>query len=364
LVLSDKGGDNAQVEVIAEALPWPCQVKRMIVLARFAQGKPPVTPSLHHIDFARSDRLEAPWPDLVITIGRRMSMVALWIQEQSQGRTRIALIGAPKGQIDRFDLAVISEQYRSAPRPNTMRVRYPLQRIDRAAVAAETAAWRDELAALPRPLIAVMVGGTTKEVRFDAETAERLGRDLTATAAESGGSLYVTTSRRTPTAVVEALQRTLPADAVLHRWRADAMRNPYRALLGTADRFIVTSDSLSMQMEIARLGRPLEIYRLPAGSWFSAGPLSDLADGILGSKRLRLGLLAALERRLGRFLDWVGSLRHHRDLMAIPRRLVADGYARWFGQPSPADAAAHREMPDELPEVVARLTALMERAPR
>jgi light-regulated signal transduction histidine kinase (bacteriophytochrome) len=75
----------------------------------------------------------------------------------------------------------------------------------------------------------------------------------------------------------------------------------------------------------------------------------------LGSKLLGLELLDRLERRLGKFLDWVGSLRHHRDLMAIPRRLVADGYAVWFGQPFLLET---RIPPDELAEVVARLVAL------
>ena len=43
---------------------------------RYVDGKPWVRPSLHHIDLARSDALEPPWPDLIITVGRRPSMAA------------------------------------------------------------------------------------------------------------------------------------------------------------------------------------------------------------------------------------------------------------------------------------------------
>ena len=39
--------------------------------------------------------------------------------------------------------------------------------------------------------------------------------------------------------------------------------NPYLALLGLADRFVVTSDSVTMMVEVARLGRPLAIFELP-----------------------------------------------------------------------------------------------------
>ena len=36
-------------------------------------------------------------------------------------------------------------------------------------------------------------------------------------------------------------------------------------LLGLADGFVVTGDSISMMVEIARLGRPLAIFDLPTG---------------------------------------------------------------------------------------------------
>jgi hypothetical protein len=167
------------------------------------------------------------------------------------------------------------------------------------------------------------------------------------------GSLFVTTSRRTPPEVIAVLERQLPADAVLHRWSADQPRNPYRALLGLADCFVITSDSLSMQMEVARLGRPLAIYPLPASSLLAAGPLSSLVEG-------KLRFAARLERVVGNALDRVGALRHHRDLTAIPRRLVKDGYAVWFGAPFPPEGAGPG---DELAGVVARITALLSDRP-
>jgi len=358
LILSDKAGDNAQVMAVADALPWPAEMRRIAVQPRYALGKPTVAPSLDHIDAAQSDALLPPWPDLVITIGRRMSSVALWIKERSGGHTKIALLGAPKGLVRRFDLAVVSDQYRTAPRANTLRIHYPLQRIDRQSIADEAALWQAEFAALPRPIVAAMIGGLTKEVRFDAATAGRLGCDLARLTQEGRGSLVITTSRRTPPEAVAALKATLPADAKLFEWPASGGRNPYRALLHLADRFVVTSDSLSMQMEIARLGRPLAIYCLPAGGVFAGGPLSALADGILGSRLFGGRALRDWERQIGAGLDWLGSLRHHRDILAVPRRLVADGHAVWFGQPFPA---AVPPPPDELPAVVHRLRALIER---
>jgi mitochondrial fission protein ELM1 len=355
LILSEKSGDNGQIHAIADSLPWPCETRHIAVRERYVLGKPRVAPSLYHVDWQRSDTLEPPWPDLVIAVGRRMSMVALWIKEQSGGRTRIALIGAPKGKADQFDLAVVSDQYRYPPRHNLLQIRYPLQRIERTAIAAEAAAWRSEFATLPRPLIAVMIGGLTKEVRFDEATSIRLARDLAAFDQDLQGTLFVTTSRRTPAHAVAALRSELAAGSIVHEWRPGDERNPYRALLGLADLFVVTSDSLSMQMEIARLRRKLAIYALPPSSRLTAGPLSSLTDGMLGSRVLPGSFARRCEQRLGRAIDRIGAFRHHRDLTAIPRRLVADGHAVWFGQRFPDIAPA---LPDELPGVVARLVAL------
>jgi mitochondrial fission protein ELM1 len=334
LILSEKTGDNAQLLALAEVLPWPCQMKRVEVREPYVRGKPRVTASLHHIDPLRSDALRPPWPDLVIAIGRRMSMVALWIQDQSAGRTRVVLIGAPKRLAHRFDLTVVSEQYRQAPRSNSMRITYPLQRIDERAIAAEAEASRGAFECLPRPLVAVLVGGSTKAVRFDAAVAAQLARDAAELVRKEQGTLLVATSRRTPPDVVKVLARELPTGAMLYRWTADGSRNPYRALLGLADRFVVTSDSLSMMMEIARLGRPLAIYRVPDSSWLARSPLARLTT----------------TRRLA-------AIGRHRNLMAIPQALVRDGFAVWFGAPF---QLAGRRPPDELARVAERIVALMQ----
>ena len=94
LLLGDKPGDNAQVEAVALALGWPCE-RRTLHWARYTARKAAFRATLDHVDRARSDPLEPPWPDLVLTIGRRPSMVALWIEAQSGGRTRWCCSASP-----------------------------------------------------------------------------------------------------------------------------------------------------------------------------------------------------------------------------------------------------------------------------
>lgn len=320
LLLGEKPGDNGQARVLADALGWPVETRTLRMQAEWVLGKPPVRPSLAHVDLARSDRLEPPWPELLITVGRRLSSAALWVQRESRGTTKLVLIGKPRRHSDRFDLVVAGAQYRIGARRNVVRIGLPLIRIDPAAVEAAAAAWHDRLAAAPRPLLALLVGGPTKAVRFDAAVARELAASAAADAARAGGSLYVCTSRRTPEAVLDALAAALPAGTPLHRWRPDDPENPYLALLGLADRFAVTADSVTMMLEVARLGRPLAIARLPA-------------------------------RR-----SWLRALTRSRDLDAVTRLLLARGLAVELGQ---AWRPATGGLDDDVPAVVARIRTLV-----
>ena len=320
LLESEKLGDNAQLRVVADALDMPLESRRLVMKPRYRLGKPFVRPSLHHVDLAASDALEGPWPDLVICTGRRMSMVALWIQKQSGGRTKLVLIGKPRRLLSRFALVVAAAQYDLPERPNILRITLPLMRLDAAELEAEARAWKGRLDALPRPLTAVLVGGPVRVAVFDAEATRRLAEGVKAIQARDGGTVYAVTSRRTQPHVIEALEAALPEGSPLHRFDQGG-DNPYRALLACADRFVVTSDSLSMMAEVARLGHTLAIFTLSPSRW-----------------------------RLGAWL------RRPRNLDALPALLFARGLAVPLGEPFQPPAGPP---PDELAEVAARIRALV-----
>ena len=71
LLISDKLGDNAQATALADSLGWSYEVRRVLPKPEWVLGKPPFRPGLEHLDLARSDPLAPPWPDILITIGRR-----------------------------------------------------------------------------------------------------------------------------------------------------------------------------------------------------------------------------------------------------------------------------------------------------
>lgn len=345
------------MEALARALPWTCERKDLVVRDEWLRAKPRVEPSLHHLDLARSAPLEPPWPDAVLTIGRRPSMAALWVRARSGGRTRIVLLGKPSGRLADFDLVIGSAETQLPPLPNVFKIGLPLMRVDARAVAREGARWRPRLAALPRPLVGFLVGGPTGPFRFDAGVVARLVERAARVSAE-GGTPYLVTSRRTPTAVTDALEAGWPAAAPVHRWGGDPSDNPYLALLGLADGLVVSADSVSMLVEVARLGRPLAILPLPTGR---LGALDQLRR--VGTRRLFApeGERARdrLRRALARGLFRTGLVRHTRDFGAVHAWLLERGLAVLADEPFRAPAAA---VPDDAALAAARVRVLLEGA--
>ena len=326
LLLGAKPGDNGQVLALAEALGWPFEAKRMAYRPTELLTNRLLGVTLLGLDPARSSPLEPPWPELVITAGRRNEPVARWIRRQAGGRDRVKLvhIGRPWAPLDEFDLIVTTPQYALPERPPVLHTEAPMHRINAARLAEAALAWRDRLKALPEPWIAVMLGGHVGRWTFDVPAGRELAERVNRMAEASGGSLLVSTSARTPADVVEAFVGALRVPHHLYRWRRDDPDNPYFAFLALAQQIVVTSDSMSMLVEAIATGKPVHIFDLAtaahARSW-------QLPNG------------RAIVWWLGR---WFGPRQLLRNVTAIHQGQVAAGRAVWLGEPWPAD---HKSVP-------------------
>ena len=356
IVLGDKPGDNAQVRAIQQALPWVCVDKHIQVLDAFILGKPRVGPTLYHIDRARSDPLEPPWPDLILTSGRRPANVALWIREQSGGHTRIVLIGKPSTRLDDYDLVIYSAENQFPPLANLQAISLPLMRVDENLIAQAAEEWEPRFRSLPRPLIAFLIGGPTGPFVFTPSTTRGLLDYIARIVGETGGTPYITTSRRTPPDVVSALQAGLPSAARLFAWSAEAAENPYRGLLGLADGFVVTGDSISMMVEVIRLRKPLAIFPVPVSA-LGALDQSRRAFTRWLFRAENDGFADRLRQRLAGMLYRLRIVTQTRDFTAFHDMLVDNGLAGYAGDTLPQPPTAR--VPDDLGIAVQRILALM-----
>ncbi len=203
-------------------------------------------------------------PDMVIATGGRLGAVARAIKRRSGATCYLIQIMSPGAGAADFDLIAAPRHDRGGRAPNRIETTGAPHRVTAARLADAAEHWRGRLEHLPRPWIAVLVGGTTRKRAFDATLAAELGNKATALARGRGGSLLVSTSRRTGPGAAAALEAAIDAPCYLHRWREDGEDNPYFGFLGLGDGAIVTGDSMSMCSEACATGKPVYIFAPPA----------------------------------------------------------------------------------------------------
>ncbi len=263
VLADDRPGNVNQALGVAEALGWPFTVKQ-IRYGRVAHlPNWLLAASTHGMMATARLELTPPWPELVIAAGRRTAPIARWVKRQ-QPSAFLAQIMWPGSARD-FDLIAVPEHDRAKLGPEVLPTIGAPHRLTPAVLQGALPAITALVADLPRPRIACLVGGSSRRIPCTPEDARRLGAAASALAAEQGGSLLVTTSRRTGLACEDALAGALTAPHRLHRWSADGT-NPYIGFMAAADAVIVTSDSASMATEAAATGKPVFLFTLAAGT--------------------------------------------------------------------------------------------------
>ena len=352
-----RAGDNTQVLALAEALPYP--VRR--IKPKYRRFEALINwPHLggHLLGWKRESaaELKQPWPDLVITAGRRNEAAARWIQEQSGGKTKIVHLGRPWGQLDVSDLIVSPPQYRLPARDNVLEIEAPLHRVTADRLARESEAWKDKIADHARPFIAVLVGGDSGSYILDRLASERLAEELNSLAKAEDATLLITTSRRTRPDAVEGLRSRLQAPYVLYEWKEDAAANPYFGFLGLADSIVVTGDSVSMITEACATGKPVYLFDVGTGENSMRRALKPFRKA---DKMTRARSTLSTRRLIGkayRALLKYGPKRVTRDITLVHRRFLKSGAVAWLGEDKPE---GRTPAADQMPRAVERVEALM-----
>lgn len=356
VLTSGRTGDDKQSLRLATALGVPFSEKKIVFEDSARAWRIMLGPSLATVDATRSDVLEGPWPRVVISTGWRQVPVVRWIKQQARGRTRLVQMNRPPGP-KHFDLVLSPPQYGVPPRDNVVQLDWPLQLPpDSARLESARAEWSERLDPLPRPWTVVLLGGASHPFDLDRAAAERLFEGVAARARTQGGSLLISTSRRTPEPaleVVRAAAASMGPRAYLYEWQPDARDNPYVAFLAGGDEFVITPDSISMLVEVGRLGRPIAIAPHTRAESFSKDLRTRLkrifhgpSDRPQSSPREVVSDLASL---LG--------LKYMRDLGGVSQRMIAGGWAGHF--PDFAGGADHPIPDDDFARVTERVRGFL-----
>lgn len=195
-----------------------------------------------------------PWPDLVISSGRKSIAASRYIKKQSHGKTIIVHIQDPRVPCPDFDLICVPEHDPMRGK-NVFVTQAAPNRITQDRIEAEMQKFLF-LAKLARPRIAVLIGGKSKAYDLDRPTTERLIQELF----PLKGSLMLTCSRRTGEENKRLIE-TAFKKSTNYVWDGQG-ENPYLAMLGYADYILVTADSTSMMSDAATTGKPVYMLNL------------------------------------------------------------------------------------------------------
>ena len=200
-----------------------------------------------------TEPLTAPWPDILITSGRKSIAASRYIKKQSDGKTFTVQAQDPRINTKHFDMVAVP-QHDPTRGDNVFVSTATPNRITAEKLETAKAEFAHLFQNISSPRIAVLIGGSTKRHIFTTSENLALIEKL-----KPIPNLMITTSRRTGEENTSLIKRNLtrPENFI---W--DGLSpNPYMGMLAWADVILVTADSTSMISEAATTGKP--VYVLP-----------------------------------------------------------------------------------------------------
>lgn len=270
-----RAGNAAQVRAVVQALSETRRWMQIAHIAGVGHKSDPITlnprapwtwlpgakwPSpLKALPVEQRRQLVSPWPNIWIAAGRRSAPYSAALRQWSGGKSFTVQILDPKVDPALFDLVVVPEHDRLTG-PNVMTTVGSPSHFSEDAIEEAGQLFADLADARGRSAL-VVLGGSSKAHKFTQANAAALERQLE-DVSKQGWRLRMTTSRRTPVAVV-ARMRSLADRIGASFWAsAEDGPNPYLGWLLYSDVAIVTEDSANMLSDAAWHGLPIHMVRL------------------------------------------------------------------------------------------------------
>lgn len=260
-------GMEAQIKALAQVLGLTPQMKRITVAAPWAWlpnrcYASPLKRLLVPYFLARGrEELAEPYPDLVISCGRKGAMVAMGLRARiKEGSTKFIHIQDPLVDARHFDL-VVAMQHDHITGSNVLKTRFALHTITPAALDKLKNQYVPRFTSYPDPKTVVLIGGSTNKYTLTPGAMMKVITTLQSVASHTPGSLLISPSRRTDPEYIDMLKATFAGNDRVYIYDG-AGDNPYLGMLALAQTLIVTNDSVNMMSEAAATGRPLYLIML------------------------------------------------------------------------------------------------------
>lgn len=253
-------------EAISRRAPIKLTTKRVQLRTPWRWLPAGFTPSPRQALAIGADAIERPWPDIWIGCGRASIPFSLGVKRWSNDQTFVVQLQDPRVNPREFDV-VVPPIHDKLEGPNVLPIVGACHRVTPERLDEAVLDYPAPLEDMASPRFAVLIGGKSKRQDISPQRARDIADALTRVQRETGGTLWVTLSRRTSEAAKLQLRTYLaPHCAIFYE---NEGVNPYFAMLGAADHVFVTADSVNMATEAAATGKPIHILSVDG----SAGKL-------------------------------------------------------------------------------------------
>lgn len=256
-----RAGNARQAEALASALAAGGPASTLTLAPRapwrwFAPRRIPGATGAFGPEFARLlDAAPGIAPRIAIGCGRQAALATRLLRERGW---RAVQILDPRLDPCHWDAVVVPEHDRLRG-DNVLTLLGGLHPVDDAWLARARVDFA-AFGALPGPRTAVLLGGSSAHARFDRMAFEVMATKLEAVLVRDGGSVMITTSRRTDPELIAALAHRYDGTPGVV-WRGpDDGPNPYPGLLAWADRIVCSPDSVNMVSEACATRVPVFVF--------------------------------------------------------------------------------------------------------
>lgn len=202
------------------------------------------------------------FPKYAISAGRRSVSALLGLKRKSKNQTKIIQIMNPEVAFSQFDFIILpSHDKIKSHSDNVIQTIGSLSKINDESIASECKKFENEFLPITKIKIAVLLGGKSRHGEFDETSAIFLSKQLSEIANNMNAILFVSNSRRTGDKISDLINENLKCDFKFFDYKKIAKeKNPYLAIVGFSDYFIVSGDSVSMISEVCSTGKPVYIF--------------------------------------------------------------------------------------------------------
>lgn len=263
-VLTDRKSNNTQILSLAKAITKDENIHRRTVFFNNLVKMPNFLLSIIPVWLTLKKNEEVydiDHCDILITCGRRSVRYARHLKKYKFKNAKIVQIMNPDFLSYGIDLLLLPEHDRSyISHKNIIRFRGSLiSDLENQLLPDSKEYVKSIEQSLKPPYISVVIGGNSKNFKFQGEMIEEFMRRVNLVAKNMNATLLITNSPRTSKHITDLIKKNLHDRAIFYDYHT-LEKNPYHIFLNIADYNIVTGDSISMVSELISTGKPTYVF--------------------------------------------------------------------------------------------------------